>query len=210
MLYKRNDTLALSLALTFIMVVFVSVMNVSYKGQLSEAENEIKDLKESEKLKEDEILKLELKIKSVDEKLSEKEDSILKLEEKLKKVENENKRLEEELKKYDSLRKLNIVATAYDAFCNTGCTGVTATGYDVKNTVYKDGYRVVAVDPKVIPLGSLLYVETKNDSFVGIAEDTGGDIKGNRIDVLMENRSTAYDFGRQSVTVIVVREGRGA
>src|SRR5690606_36177524 len=104
------------------MVVFVSVMNVSYKGQLSEAENEIKDLKESEKLKEDEILKLESKIKSVDEKLSEKEDSILKLEEKLKKVENENKRLEEELKKYDSLRKLNIVATAYDAFCNTGCT----------------------------------------------------------------------------------------
>src|SRR5690606_32539656 len=166
--------------------------------------------KESERLKENEILNLESKIKTVNEKLTEKENEILNLKEKLNETENENRKLKEELEKYKSLRKLNIVATAYDAFCNTGCTGVTATGYDVKNTVYKDGYRVVAVDPKVIPLGSLLYVETKNDSFVGIAEDTGGDIKGNRIDVLMENRSTAYDFGRQSVTVIVVREGRGA
>lgn len=208
MLYKRNDTLALSLALTFI-TLFTIVMNVSYKGQISEAEKEIEILKESEKIKKDKISELESEIESVYEKLSEKENSILEFEEKLKKVENENEKLKKELEKYDSLRKLNMVATAYTSECD-GCTGITATGYDVRNTVYKDGYRVVATDESVIPIDSLLYIESINDSFepfVAISSDVGGAIKGNRIDILVENESKAYDFGVRDIKVTVLREG---
>src|SRR5690606_1324618 len=43
-------------------------------------------------------------------------------------------------------------ATFYTAFCPTGCTGITATGIDVRNTIYYEGKRIIAVDPKVIPL----------------------------------------------------------
>lgn len=210
MLYKRNDTLALSLALTFI-TLFTIVMNVSYKGQISEAEKEIEILKESEKIKKDKISELESEIESVYEKLSEKENSILEFEEKLKKSENENEKLKKELEKYDSLRKLNMVATAYTSECD-GCTGITATGYDVRNTVYKDGYRVVATDESIIHMDSLLYIESVNDSFepfVAISSDVGGAIKGNRIDILVENESKAYDFGVRDIKVTVLREGSG-
>lgn len=218
MSYKRNDTLALSLALTFI-TLFTIVMNVSYKGQISEAEKEIEILKESKKIKEDKISKLESEIESVYEKLSEKENSILEFKEKLKKYENENEKLKneneklkKELEKYDSLRKLNMVATAYTSECD-GCTGITATGYDVRNTVYKDGYRVVATDESIIPMESLLYIESVNNSFkpfVAISSDVGGAIKGNRIDILVENKSKAYDFGVRDIKVTILREGRGA
>lgn len=210
MLYKRNDTLALSLALMFI-TLFTIVINVYYKGQISEAEKEIEILKESKKIKEDKISELELEIESVYEKLSEKENSILEFEEKLKKVENENEKLKKELEKYDSLRKLNMVATAYTSKCD-GCTGITATGYDVRNTVYKDGYRVVSTDKNVIPMDSLLYIESVNDSFepfVAISSDVGGAIKGNRIDILVENESKAYGFGVRDIKVTVLREGGG-
>lgn len=218
MSYKRNDTLALSLALTFI-TLFTIVMNVSYKGQISEAEKEIEILKESKKIKEDKISELESEIESVYEKLSEKENSILEFKEKLKKYENENEKLKneneklkKELEKYDSLRKLNMVATAYTSECD-GCTGITATGYDVRNTVYKDGYRVVATDESIIPMESLLYIESVNNSFkpfVAISSDVGGAIKGNRIDILVENKSKAYDFGVRDIKVTILREGRGA
>ena len=225
MSYKRDDTLALSLALTFI-TLFTIVMNVSYKGQISEAEKEIEILKESKKIKEDKISELESEIESVYEKLSEKENSILEFKEKLKKYENENEKLKneneklkneneklkKELEKYDSLRKLNMVATAYTSECD-GCTGITATGYDVRNTVYKDGYRVVATDKSVIPMESLLYIESVNNSFkpfIAISSDVGGAIKGNRIDILVENKSKAYDFGVRDIKVTILREGGGA
>jgi 3D (Asp-Asp-Asp) domain-containing protein len=191
--------------------LFTIVINVYYKGQISEAEKEIEILKESKKIKEDKISELELEIESVYEKLSEKENSILEFEEKLKKVENENEKLKKELEKYDSLRKLNMVATAYTSKCD-GCTGITATGYDVRNTVYKDGYRVVSTDKNVIPMDSLLYIESVNDSFepfVAISSDVGGAIKGNRIDILVENESKAYGFGVRDIKVTVLREGGG-
>src|SRR5699024_2839856 len=50
---------------------------------------------------------------------------------------------------------LEVEATFYTAMCDTGCTGTTATGLNVKDTIYTDeGNRIIAVDPSVIPLGS--------------------------------------------------------
>ena len=64
---------------------------------------------------------------------------------------------------------------------------------------------VVAVDPKVIPLGSRLYVEYPDGhGEYAVAEDTGGAIKGNRIDIAIMNREKATEFGIKPVKVYVV------
>ena len=65
-----------------------------------------------------------------------------------------------------------FLATSYDSTCK-GCDLVTATGM-------RQGYGVVAVDPKVIPLYSKLYVPGYG---MAVAGDTGGLIKGKRIDL---------------------------
>lgn len=98
---------------------------------------------------------------------------------------------------------VNFEATAYTAFCSTGCTGVTATGLNVANTIYApSGRRIVAVDPVVVPLGSVVLVTLANgQSFEAQAEDTGGAIKGNRIDILVATHAEAVNFGRQAVKI---------
>lgn len=86
--------------------------------------------------------------------------------------------------------------------CSSGCTGITATGVDVRGTIYHEERRVVAVDPNVIPLGTHLTITFSNGNTVkAIAEDTGGAIKGNRIDILMSGIDEARSFGRQNVKV---------
>ncbi|RPF54756.1 3D domain-containing protein [Abyssicoccus albus] len=96
-------------------------------------------------------------------------------------------------------------ATYYTASCN-GCSGFTATGQDVRGSTYVNGKRVIAVDPNVIPLGSTVRVTTGNgEQFEAIAGDTGGAIKGNKIDILVGDKSTARSLGRTSATVEVLK-----
>lgn len=88
-------------------------------------------------------------------------------------------------------------ATAYTAEC-AGCSGITATGI---NLSANRNQKVVAVDPSVIPLGSKVWVSGYGEAIAG---DTGGDIKGNRIDLHFPNKESASSFGRKSVTVKVI------
>lgn len=103
-----------------------------------------------------------------------------------------------------SSKTITMKATAYTAYCDTGCIGITKTGKDVSNTVYDNGNRVVAVDPSVIPLHSKLKVETANETFYAIALDTGGAIKNNRLDILVENHQKAVNFGVQEAKVTIL------
>lgn len=99
-------------------------------------------------------------------------------------------------------RTITMEATSYTAFCNTGCTGVTATGINVSGT---PSNQIIAVDPSVIPLHTRVKVTLQNgESFYAIAEDTGGHIKGGRIDILKATHGEAVDFGRQRVTVTIL------
>lgn len=166
----------------------------------------ISELKYEQKLNHTEIAKLEGIIKSANKELDENKSLILNQQNQILELSMEVENLNSELNYYNSLRQLDVVATAYTAFCK-GCSGITATGHNVKNTVYKNGYRVVAVDPNVIPLGSLIYVETDSTRFIGISDDTGGSIKVNKIDILVENESLAYNFGKQNAKVTVLRSG---
>jgi 3D (Asp-Asp-Asp) domain-containing protein len=88
---------------------------------------------------------------------------------------------------------LSMVATAYTANCY-GCSGMTASGQHA-------GRGIVAVDPRVIPLGSRLYIPGYGQAIAG---DTGGAIHGNRVDLGFNSSSDAMQFGRRSVTVYVL------
>ena len=110
-------------------------------------------------------------------------------------------------KKAEPTRKqLTVSASFYVANCAEGCTGITATGLDVRSTIYSNGLRIIAVDPSVIPLGSIVYVELSNgSSFKAIAGDTGGAIKGYKIDVLVSSESEAVQLGRQTATITLLQ-----
>jgi 3D (Asp-Asp-Asp) domain-containing protein len=90
----------------------------------------------------------------------------------------------------------SMVATAYTADSAQAVpTGRTATGLPAR-------YGVVAVDPRIIPLGSRLYIEGYGTA---VAADTGGAIIGNRIDLCMDSYQAAISFGRQPVKVYLLR-----
>lgn len=64
---------------------------------------------------------------------------------------------------------------------------------------------VIAVDPRIIPLGSKVYIKYPDGhGEYAVAEDTGGAIKGNRIDIAMQNRDQAKNFGIRHVKLYIV------
>ncbi len=89
---------------------------------------------------------------------------------------------------------LNVVATGYTPG-DPGCTGITYTGT-------KASRGTIAVDPKVIPFGTKLYIPGYG---YGVAADTGGAIKGNKIDLCYESRTEALNWGIKNITVYIVR-----
>ncbi|MDR7074842.1 ubiquitin-like domain-containing protein [Fictibacillus barbaricus] len=95
-------------------------------------------------------------------------------------------------------REIVVNSTAYTANCS-GCSGVTATGFNLKAN---PGAKVIAVDPSVIPLGSKVYVEGYG---YAIASDTGGAIKGNRIDVFFSSQSQAESWGRKTIRIRIIK-----
>jgi len=95
-------------------------------------------------------------------------------------------------------KEFYVTATAYTASCN-GCSGTTATGYNLRSN---PNAKVIAVDPSVIPLGSKVYVEGYG---YAVAADTGSAISGNKIDVFFPNKSQAYQWGRKKVKIRVLR-----
>jgi 3D (Asp-Asp-Asp) domain-containing protein len=98
---------------------------------------------------------------------------------------------------FEGRRVIEMVATGYgpDARCNGRWGSRTATGR-------RAGYGVVAVDPRFIPLGTRLYVEGYG---FAVAGDTGGAIKGNRIDLGHNSYREALRVGRRRVRVLVLK-----
>ncbi|WP_462411318.1 ubiquitin-like domain-containing protein [Neobacillus sp. Marseille-QA0830] len=95
-------------------------------------------------------------------------------------------------------REMYVTATAYTANCN-GCSGRTATGLNLRAN---PNMKVIAVDPRVIPLGSKVYVEGYG---YAVAADTGGAIKGYIIDVFVPSNAEAYRWGRKKVKITILQ-----
>lgn len=102
----------------------------------------------------------------------------------------------EQMASRGEIRTVMMEATAYCP-CEACCgktDGITATGVLAE-------VGMVAVDPRVIKLGSKIYIDGHG---IMVAADTGGDIKGHRIDLFMNTHQEALEFGRQMVKVYIL------
>ena len=92
-------------------------------------------------------------------------------------------------------KEMTLEATAYCPcnICCGKCDGITATG-----TKATAGW-TIAVDPSVIPYGTEVVINGQ----AYIAEDCGGAIKGNRVDIYFATHQEAINFGRQTVTAYI-------
>ena len=94
-------------------------------------------------------------------------------------------------------KEMTVTATAYTAYCE-GCSGTTAIGIDLRAN---PNQKEIAVDPNIIPLGSRVWVEGYGEAIAG---DTGGAIKGNKIDVFIPSQNQALEWGRKKVKVKIL------
>jgi len=104
-------------------------------------------------------------------------------------------------------KKMKVRATAYTADVN--CTGkgpndpdfgITSTGK--RATRNPSGYSTIAVDPDVIPLGTKLWIEGYG---YAIADDIGGAIKGNHIDLYFSSSDEMWNWGARNVSIYIVK-----
>ncbi|WP_242263808.1 cell wall-binding protein EntB [Bacillus cereus group sp. BfR-BA-01400] len=179
------------------------------KAKEEEKAREIAKVKEEEKAREIAKAKEEEKAREIAKaKEEEKAREIAKAKEEEKAREIAKAKEEERAKEVSknniqsAKRELTVVATAYTADpSENGTYGgrvLTAMGHDL---TANPNMRIIAVDPKVIPLGSKVWVEGYGEAIAG---DTGSAIKGNRIDVLMGSKSKAMNWGRQTVKVKIL------
>lgn len=96
--------------------------------------------------------------------------------------------------------KMKMNTSAYTPFC-VGCSGVTASGVNVKSSQTYKGYKIIAA-PKQFAFGTKMYIPGFGHAIV---LDRGGAITGNKLDLLVGTKSQAYAWGRKSVTVTVYR-----
>ena len=105
-----------------------------------------------------------------------------------------------EVKADKAVKESNGQDFTYSKMINASSTAYIATGNRTRTGTWpKRG--TISVDPRVIPLGTKLYVEGYG---FGVAEDTGGAIKGNKIDVFVDSYNEAMNWGRRNVKVYIL------
>lgn len=90
----------------------------------------------------------------------------------------------------------------YDIYCSaTAYSGGGTTASGLQCVRKPDGISTVAVDPNVIPLGTFMYIDGYG---YAIAADTGGAIKGNKIDIYYDYEQECNNWGVQNVKVTIL------
>lgn len=230
MLKKRNIIFMITMII-FVIQLITSVINANNKDKYDDYKTLLNKIENTEKIIEKDIRKKEaleslhveykahlLKEQELMNKNEELKRAIKEKEERIRKEKEEAKKKKqaeaEALKSKSSNSNLSIQktgnkrligvfqATAYDDTPQSQgkWVGKTATGI-------KPQRGVVAVDPKVIPLGSRLYIESMDGlpSYgYAYAGDTGGAIKGNRIDLFHNTPAECRSFGRRNVRVYIL------
>lgn len=127
------------------------------------------------------------------------------------KDEKKNETIEESVPPTEYKEVIEVKATAY-CLCKKCCGksethpqyGVTASGLKI---IPGTNMKAIAVDPKVIPLGSKVYVEGLNgatDYGYAVAADTGSAIKNLKIDLYMDTHEASLKWGVKNVKVYVI------
>ncbi len=205
---KSKDIIMIIFMVFFLIWVGITILHV----------NELEHEKE-------EIIKQKVELETTiqilqDDKVDLK-NTVLKLQEKIQSLEKDKQELTKKEKKRmvvsptrgQSSRTNIFTATAYDlSFASCGKDpshpqyGITASGVDLKGKSLDDKF--IAVDPKVIKLGSVVYIEffEPYQHLTGYytAVDTGGAIKGNRVDIFFGSGDVSQavkNFGRRQVKI---------
>ena len=116
-----------------------------------------------------------------------------------------NEKLPEEPRKEDKV--LNVFygsITSYVSYCE-GCIGITASGYDVRNTIYYEDndygtVRIIAADAS-LTFGTIIKISNIGEEIIAIVLDRGGAIGFNnfsQVDLLSLNEDIAYNFGKKN------------
>lgn len=106
-------------------------------------------------------------------------------------------------------KTMDVVATAYTA--SYECTGKTPDHpqFGITYTGVRAKRGIIAVDPKVIPLGTRVYVEVPGsapDYGYAVAADIGSAIKGNKIDLYVDSMAEAYKWGVRKVKIYILQD----
>ena len=107
------------------------------------------------------------------------------------------------LKEIDHLKKESALTQVYQSREFEFTAYAYNSGHTASGTIPKEG-RTIAVDPAVIPLGSVVYIEGYG---VRVAEDTGAYIKGDRMDLYVKDWDAAKEFGRKKLQVVILKRG---
>lgn len=110
----------------------------------------------------------------------------------------------------DHIEMVEVMATGYTAGKeSTGKSpghpeyGITYSGVKVR----KDDFSTIAADPKIFPIGTIMYIPGYG---FGVVADTGGAIKGHKIDLYFVTKQQVYEqWGKRKVKVLVLRKGNG-
>lgn len=90
-------------------------------------------------------------------------------------------------------RSIVVEATGYTRY-DEGCSDYTATGEYLRRGI-------IAVDPSIIPMGTRVFIPGYG---IAVAADTGGAIRGNKIDLAFDSRSEAFAWGRRTITMFIL------
>jgi 3D (Asp-Asp-Asp) domain-containing protein len=194
----KLTTLALT---TTVLIASNLIIGVQYKDDVKKYEAKLHN---QYKL----IQQYKVEKQKEEQQLSNNQSQINNLNAQLDQVKKENEELKKQLvsEREARKRKLTIEVSAYTSNCR-GCSGKTFTGYNVNNTIEYNGYRVIAADPNLIPLYSIVKIDTENESIMAIVIDTGGAIKGHKADLLVNSYDDAIRFGRKKAVITVIKEG---
>ena len=110
---------------------------------------------------------------------------------------------------FTARKAIKMVATTYEAGPRSTGKRPGDKGYGITASGARAKRGTVAVDPRVIPLGTKLYIKSLTpgvpDYGFAIAQDTGGAIKGNKIDLFMDTVWECLQFGRRPVMVYILK-----
>ena len=172
-----------------IIIVVIAILVAGFTEGLKSIEEKDKEIQEHK----ERIENLTIELKENKNREKETKQEVEYLNKNNKKLLENIEELEFQIKELKDIKIIDMEATAYsdDVISQGIWVGQTASGMKPKEGI-------VAVDPSVIPLGTELYVEGYGDALAG---DTGGAIKGNRIDLFMNSRGQALAYGRKNIKV---------
>lgn len=205
MSFRKKITIRIGMLLLFILALLttfqaisgVEASSYSSKDKQSKIES-IKEIDFSGKLKE-----MDVPFKSL-QKIQAEQTQIASSKE----VSEEKPLLEN--RDWSSYPKKRVIATGYTAgYESTGKTpndplfGITYSGVKVK----RDLYSTIAADPKVFPIGTILFIPEYG---FGVVADTGSAIHGNKLDLYYKTVDDVYKkWGKKTVDVYIVEKGNG-